>query len=461
MPKILSFILVLLLTANTYAQLPPFKEGDRVAFIGNSITDGGHYHNYIWLYYMTRFPDRRLEFFNSGIGGDNVGQMYDRLEKDVFVHNPTVVTLTFGMNDVGYFDFLKPNADSFARERIKETYDRYKKVEKVFKDHPSVQKIMIATSPYDETVKGLNNYFPGKSAAMLKVVEFQEASAKENNWYTVDFFRPMTQINLSQQEKDSTYTLSGRDRIHPGNDGHLVMASLFLKAQGLAGKPVAEINIDAASKKVTQSTNCNISDLGVKTGEVSFTYLANSLPFPIDTFPHGWEERRSMAEALKIIPFMKEFNREVLQVKGLEENKKYALQIDGNNVGAWSGQQFSQGINLAEITTTPQYKQALQVMYLNEERWEIERRLRKYTWVQYDFLKDKNLLFADNDAAMDTIEAHIERNGFLRGNKEEYVKARFPAIRDTWKKEMDLLINTIYSINKPVARKVRVAEVNN
>ncbi len=459
MPKILSLILLLLFTEITYAQLPPFKEGERVAFIGNSITDGGHYHSYIWLYYMTHLPNRRIEFFNSGIGGDNVGQMYDRLEKDVFIHKPTVVTLTFGMNDVGYYDFLKPNADSFASERIKETYERYKKFETVFKQHPSVQKIMIATSPYDETVKGLNNYFPGKSAAMLKVVEFQEASARENNWYTVDFFRPMTEINSLQQKKDSTYTLSGRDRIHPGNDGHLVMASLFLKAQGFAGKPVAEINIDAATKKVNQASNCSITGLAVTDTKVAFTYLANSLPFPIDTFPRGWEERRSMKDALNLIPFMQEFNREFLQVNGLAISKKYALQIDGNTIGEWSGQQFSEGINLAEITTTPQYKQALQVMYLNEERWEIEKRLRRYTWVQYDFLKDKNLLFADNDAAMDSVEANIAQNGFLRGNKEEYVKARFPAIRDTWRKEMDLLINTIYTINKPVAHKITVTEV--
>lgn len=35
----------------------PFKEGDRAVFLGNSITDGGRYHSFIWLYYMTRFPN--------------------------------------------------------------------------------------------------------------------------------------------------------------------------------------------------------------------------------------------------------------------------------------------------------------------------------------------------------------------------------------------------------------------
>jgi hypothetical protein len=38
---------------NVHAQkIAPFHAGDRVAFVGNSITDGGHYHSYIWLYYI-------------------------------------------------------------------------------------------------------------------------------------------------------------------------------------------------------------------------------------------------------------------------------------------------------------------------------------------------------------------------------------------------------------------------
>src|SRR5690606_4231753 len=65
-------------------QIVPFKDGDRVVFLGNSITDGGHYHSYIWLYYLTRFPGLKLQFFNAGIGGDRVVEMLRRLDGDVF-----------------------------------------------------------------------------------------------------------------------------------------------------------------------------------------------------------------------------------------------------------------------------------------------------------------------------------------------------------------------------------------
>ena len=34
--------------AGVYAQsIAPFQKGDRIAFVGNSITCGGHYHSYI------------------------------------------------------------------------------------------------------------------------------------------------------------------------------------------------------------------------------------------------------------------------------------------------------------------------------------------------------------------------------------------------------------------------------
>ena len=92
------------LVSPTSAQIiAPFKAGDRVAFVGNSITDGGHYHSYIWLYYMTRFPNMRITCFNAGIGGDAINNIADRFDDDVLAKKPNVLTLTWGMNDSGYF----------------------------------------------------------------------------------------------------------------------------------------------------------------------------------------------------------------------------------------------------------------------------------------------------------------------------------------------------------------------
>ncbi|WP_431214000.1 hypothetical protein ACQ86N_03700 [Puia sp. P3] len=50
--------------------ITPFQTGDRVVFVGNSITEAGYYESYIWLYYMLHYPGRRITVYNAGIGGD-------------------------------------------------------------------------------------------------------------------------------------------------------------------------------------------------------------------------------------------------------------------------------------------------------------------------------------------------------------------------------------------------------
>ena len=81
---ILTFAAFFMGSVSFAQQVAPFKAGDRVAFVGNSITDGGHYHSYIWLYYMTRFPMARMWMANCGIGGDTAENILARLDGDVY-----------------------------------------------------------------------------------------------------------------------------------------------------------------------------------------------------------------------------------------------------------------------------------------------------------------------------------------------------------------------------------------
>jgi hypothetical protein len=268
----------------------------------------------------------------------------------------------------------------------------------------------------------------------------------------------MTAINQREQAKDSTFSLTPNDRIHPDNDGHLVMAYLFLKAQGLDNQAVADISINAQSKKVLKAVNCRISNVTAAADSVGFNYLANSLPYPIDTIPRAWGNHKKQSEALKIVPFTQEFNQEILAVKGLKTGN-YKVAIDGEQIGTWSAQQLTDGINMAEITTTPQYQQAIQIRELNEERWDIERRIRMYVWMNFDFLKEKGMLHNDSNAAMDTVAKYAVKNIFVNGNKDNYTRARYKNLRDAWQMEQDVLTNQIYAINKPQNHRISIIAV--
>ena len=415
--------------------IPRFEEGERVVFVGNSITHGGHYHSFIWLYYMTRFPDKPITIMNAGIGGESAWDMKDRWDYDVFNRKPTYVTLTFGMNDTGYDIYMKDDAKN------------------------KIKKVLIGGSPYDETSRFNNFILHNKNNAILKIIDAQRTSAKKNGWGFVDFNQPMREISRKEQEADSTFTFCRIDRIHPDNDGQMVMAYLFLKAQGLAGDEVSSVSIDAYHSSVITHKNCKISKLKKSGADLTFDYLAYALPYPLDSISRsGWGNKRSQRDAMQLVPFMEEFNQERFQVTNLEKGM-YRLTIDNQFIDNLSSEKLANGVNLADYPNTPQYQQAAKIMYLNEERFEVEKRFREYLWTEYSFLKKEGLLFADDKKAIDKLKEYLPKDGFLRMSYDWYIKAMNPEIREVWSNYMKTIVDTIYKINKPVTHKVRLARV--
>ena len=371
--------------------IPRFEEGERVVFVGNSITHGGHYHSFIWLYYMTRFPDKPITIMNAGIGGESAWDMKDRLDYDVFNRKPTYVTLTFGMNDTGYDIYMKDDAKELSEQRIAKSLESYREIEERLLAKNKIKKVLIGGSPYDETSQFNNFILHNKNNAILKIIDAQRTSAKKKGWGFVDFNQPMREISRKEQEADSTFTFCRIDRIHPDNDGQMVMAYLFLKAQGLAGDEVSSVSIDAYHSSVITHKNCKISKLKKNGADLTFDYLAYALPYPLDSISRsGWGNKRSQRDAMRLVPFMEEFNQERFQVTNLEKGM-YRLTIDNQFIDNLSSEKLANGVNLADYPNTPQYQQAAKIMYLNEERFEVEKRFREYLWTEYSFLKKEGL----------------------------------------------------------------------
>lgn len=453
---VIAFCLLMGINGVHSQSIPEFKDGERVAFVGNSITCGGHYHSYIWLYYMTHFPNRRIDVFNEGVGGDVARQMSQRLDK-VFEHKPTVVTLSFGMNDTGYMNYTLPENESIGRKNVETSCNDYKVIEEAYKKYPKIQKVLIGSSPYDETSCFNKVPFPGKNKLIQDISDFLKGRAQANNWGYVDFNRPMTEINKREQQADSTFTLCGGDRIHPTTDGHLVMAYLFLKAQGLTDKPVADVAIDASSRAVNLSENCEITNLTVSPESVSFTYLANSLPFPIDASHHD-NELHTQADALNVIPFMDEMNYEGLAVKGLQDGY-YLLKIGGKTIARLTAGELKRGVNLASYSNTPQNEQAQQIRQLNEMRWFMEREMREYYWMEYNLMRDKGLLWASNKKAVNLMLENRKTNPFVNMLKDYWLRFMYKSVRDDNENEQLDLVNRIHQMNKPQALKVEVVKL--
>lgn len=435
----------------------PFQKGDRVVFLGNSITEGGHYHSYIWLYYVTRFPESRMQMYSAGTGGDASWNMLERLEEDVYGKKPTVITASFGMNDSGYNEYLRDDAEKFVSSQLLRVDTTFRKMQDIMLTHKDTKVILIGSSPYDEMWQNNKNKpFSGKNETMSRIVEMQKKAASRNGWSFVDFFSPIEAVNKEQQAKKPAFTLTQGDRIHPDNHGNMLMAYFFLKSQGLAGKPIANVCINAAMRKVLNTENCYVSKLkGDKEIALAFNYLAKSLPYPLDTVPRGLGKKHSQFEASEYVPIIEDLNQEILQVKGLQPGN-YMLKIDGHFIATFDAGALESGINMAVLYNTPQYQQAVKVMHLNEERWNIEKRFREYAWTEFRILKQKGMLFQDNLAAMDTLRASVHENLFLAGHLDNFSKMMYPEIREAWQSGMDLLVNRMYELAQPVVHRIEL-----
>ncbi|MEJ2903494.1 SGNH/GDSL hydrolase family protein [Pedobacter panaciterrae] len=451
------FLAVLSNTTIKAQSLLPFADGDRVAFLGNSITEAGYYGSNIWLYYMTRFPERKISVINVGIGGDVVGQMNERFEQDVLPKKPNIVVLTFGMNDSGYSEFNETNADETAKQRVAKSQQNFVLLADKLKAQSKIKPVMMSSSPYDETMENKNNYFKGKSKAMEQVIAFQQEAAKKNGWAYVDLFHPMTEINVREQKKKPDFTITGPDRIHPGRGGHLVMAALFLKSQGLSGKPVASVHIDTKNGLV-EAENAKVNIKKKSEQGLSFNYFASALPFPIDSVNGVWENPQTQADVLAVYPFIMEFNQENLKVENLE-NGNYDLMIDGKKIRTFSADAFAKGINMALLSNTPQYQQAVSIMYLNDLRLELEKKIREYYWLHFNYFKAQNMLFDDSQQAFDKVAEKAKTDWFVRSKMGTYQTARFPEVRAMWEDNIKQLTERIYQINKPKSHLVEIVQL--
>jgi lysophospholipase L1-like esterase len=81
------------------ADQPGDKMPRRIVFLGDSITDGNTYP--LLIRQALAEAGRPVPVcINAGVAGDTAAGMRKRLERDVFPHRPTLVTLSAGINDV-------------------------------------------------------------------------------------------------------------------------------------------------------------------------------------------------------------------------------------------------------------------------------------------------------------------------------------------------------------------------
>lgn len=97
---------ILFVPAISFAEEPSvkLKAGDRIVFLGDSITQGGAGPNgYVTMIRQAlekKHADLKIEVIGAGISGNKVPDLQRRVDKDVIAKKPTIVFIYIGINDV-------------------------------------------------------------------------------------------------------------------------------------------------------------------------------------------------------------------------------------------------------------------------------------------------------------------------------------------------------------------------
>lgn len=405
----------------------PYRDGDVVVFFGDSITHGGRYHEFVTDFYRTRFPDAKIRFVNSGIGGDNAHDALKRIPEDVAEYAPTHVAFHFGMNDVDRGAYLaESTSDTLRRREWAQTCYRYNfkaLAEAVRNVAPNAAFTYLTPTLYDDTAvitngpttgwKSVNQV--GCNTGLSLMSGFVLASADADKAQGVDWFSPLNAFTLRNRKGNPCFSVVVSDRVHPDALGHAVMAWTFLKAQGVPAT-VSDVEIDAASARAVRADNAAVSDVAATDGGIAFKLLAKALPFPVPSEALPYADEFGLAETL---------NRETVKVTGLAEGA-YVLAIDGIEVGRYTAAEFAKGISLGFNPKTPQYAQAQAVAQRVAELTGFESILRNHHSARWFFF---------GKASVDDIPAfrkwYEERKGKPNGF-DAYFGAFIPGYLDYW-----------------------------
>ena len=265
--RLLCCLLVLTLSVVARAESNALQDGDRVAIIGDSITEQKLYSVFMEDYLIMCQPKKNLQTMQFGWGGETSWGFFDRMANDTLPYKPTVATTCYGMNDGGYGP-LKP-------ETLKKYIEFQDKIASGLKQ--GGVRFLVVGSPgaVDTTTFHVLNTAPDVyNKTLSQLAEAAHTVAGENDAAFADVHAIMMDVMAKAKEKfGKDYQVAGGDGVHPGPNGHLIMAYAYLKALGCDGN-LGEINVDLKSKQTTATEGHKVTSGDPSSIEIESTALS-------------------------------------------------------------------------------------------------------------------------------------------------------------------------------------------
>lgn len=299
------------------------KKGDRLAICGDSITEQKEYSLIMETYLTVCAPELGVAVRQYGWGGETASGFLARMTNDCLRFKPTIATTCYGMNDHGYGPYKESIGQKY-REKQTAIVDSFKA--------NGARVVLGSPGCVSHKAEPLN-----LNLCELRNIDIDIAQQEKVGF--ADVFWPMFTAEFAARQKYATnYNIAGKDGVHPGWAGHLVMAYAFLKALGLEGE-IGTFTFDLQAEKGEVSKGHEL--LSAKGGE--FQIKSTRYPF---CAKGDFASDNSIRSGTTLVPFNKDLNRMTLIVKN-GKAKSYKVTW-GTEPRIYSAQQLEKGVNLTE-----------------------------------------------------------------------------------------------------------------
>src|SRR4051812_16640233 len=221
-------LIFLLQSFSLRAQPRELAEAKRVLCLGDSITYGGLYIDYLEGFLFTRYPNQRCEFINLGLPSETVSglsedghaggsfprpDLHERLARVLEKTRPDTVIACYGMNDGIYLPFADERFAAFTNGilRLRQAVIS------------SGAKIIHVTPPVFDEARGKG---PGYARTLDRYSDWL-LTQRAAGWDVVDLHRPMDTFLKERRKTDPAFYLAG-DGVHAGELGHWIIAKQIL-----------------------------------------------------------------------------------------------------------------------------------------------------------------------------------------------------------------------------------------
>ncbi len=342
-----------------------FEPGQAFGFIGDDAVHDGRWCQYVENFFYTRYSDRKLVFYNAGVGTDTVADVLERLDADIVERKLDYAIIQLGTWDGGLGSFDPVRARVY-QESMAELLDRLQRA----RIHPFLMSppMVDARTHRDRLAEDASYRFRlvRISADYNGVMGYYAAwlgeSAVERRVRFIDAWSALSLATSRERKTNPMFSLVPEGLL-PDAGGHAVMAAAVIdslspeRAGGSVDIQLTATGGDPAWR--SKVTGGSLSQLSGAADRVSFLWQARYLP---------WAMPEEAFIGARLAEIDERFNRERLQVIGLTAGD-YEVTVAGEWLATLSASELARGIDLHLRWDRPEYLRAREVARMNGERY--------------------------------------------------------------------------------------------